>query len=83
VVWASDREDCAMLRSCDGGNEKLEPYSESECLVRLLTSERHELFGLGSASKDSTVRHGAHRDIRDDRRAVTRRDRYCDRVCPG
>ena len=34
-----------MLRSREGGNEKLEPHSESECLVRLLTPERHELFG--------------------------------------
>ena len=45
MVWASDHEDGAMLRSRESGNEKLEPYSESESLVRMLTPERHELFG--------------------------------------
>jgi hypothetical protein len=45
VVRASDHEDGAMLRSREAENEKLEPHSESECLVRLLTAERHELFG--------------------------------------
>ena len=45
VVRVSDHEDGAMLRSRESGNEKLEPHSESESLVRLLTPEGDELFG--------------------------------------
>ena len=45
MIRASYHEHGAMLRSGEGGNEKLEPHSESECLVRVLTPERHELFG--------------------------------------
>ena len=45
MVWASDYEGGAMLRACEGGNKQLKPHSESECLVRLLTPEGHELFG--------------------------------------
>ena len=45
MVWASDHEDRAMLRSRECGNEELEPNGERKRLVCLLAAERDELSG--------------------------------------
>ena len=59
------------------------PTGERERLVRLLAAERDELLRRGTAGQDVAVRDGAHRDVRDDRRTVARRDRDRERIRAG
>ncbi len=76
-----DEQHCAVARArVEGVDEELQPDGEGEGLVSLQAPEGHELLGLRPSGEDVAVGDGSHRDVGDDRRAVTGGDRHRERI---